>query len=449
MMISTLAPYALGALAALTPPSPVPGKAGDLLAIRVGKAESIAHGTLEHAVILVENGRIVTIGEDLPIERGIPVLDLSDWVAMPGLVNCHSRIGLDRSTGSNNEPHLTPRTEVYPRSETWRELLELGVTTIGLVPAGSSGIPGQALVVRPHGETVDEMVVADKAYLKIHLQANSTSKKALRDAFEKVDKHNEKVEKAREKWEKDQEKKKKSSRRSRSKKDDDEKEKDEKEKDEKEEEGKKGEDKKEDEDKKDEASGPFEPPVPDPKIVPFIELREGRLTAMMSIKKAAGFLHLLDALGDEEINWFLQNSLRDDIDTYEVAERIGERELLVVTNPRITLQVHSRRERNIPAELARAGAKIAFIPLRDTLDSHREWMSDVGFLVSRGLPRDAALAAVTHEAARALGLDEELGSLDEGKQANIVFWDGDPLEPASRIQAVMLEGRFVVGEVER
>jgi imidazolonepropionase-like amidohydrolase len=48
-----------------------------------------------------------------------------------------------------------------------------------------------------------------------------------------------------------------------------------------------------------------------------------------------------------------------------------------------------------------------------------------------------------------LGLEERLGSLDVGKDANLILWSGDPLEPASRIQAVMLEGEFVSGEVGR
>jgi imidazolonepropionase-like amidohydrolase len=42
---------------------------GDLLAIKVGRAETVSQGVIEHAVILVENGKIVEIGQDLPIER--------------------------------------------------------------------------------------------------------------------------------------------------------------------------------------------------------------------------------------------------------------------------------------------------------------------------------------------------------------------------------------------
>ena len=47
----------------------------DLLAVRVGRAETVSKGVIEHAVIFVEDGKIVMIGEDLPIERGIPIFD--------------------------------------------------------------------------------------------------------------------------------------------------------------------------------------------------------------------------------------------------------------------------------------------------------------------------------------------------------------------------------------
>ena len=83
--------------------------APDLLAIRVGRAETISNGTLEHAVILIEGGKIATVGEDLVVERGIPVIDKPDWVVMPGLVNAYSRLGLD-GRGSSNATVRCSRT---------------------------------------------------------------------------------------------------------------------------------------------------------------------------------------------------------------------------------------------------------------------------------------------------------------------------------------------------
>ena len=81
-----------------------PTLGGDLLAIRVGRAETISQGSIENAVILVEDGKIVTVGEDLPVERGIPVLDRPEWVVTPGLLNCHSRLGMDSRGGNGFEP---------------------------------------------------------------------------------------------------------------------------------------------------------------------------------------------------------------------------------------------------------------------------------------------------------------------------------------------------------
>ncbi len=435
-----------------------PSAQDGLLAIRVGKAETVSQGTLEHAVILIEDGKIVEIGEDLPIERGIRILDRPNWVATPGLVNCHSRAGMDGRAGRGFDPELRASGELYARQDIWRELLEAGVTTLGLYPPGA-GIPGQAVAIRPRGEAIEDMLIAEDAYLKINIGASQALKKMLREAFEKLAEYDEKVQKAREKWEKEQEQKKSKSK-SKPKKEEKTEEKKEGAEEKKEEEKKEGglgqsqeekkkEEEKKEEGKKDESKEKFVPPEPDPKVKPFLELRAGRLQAMMSITKAADYLHLLDVIEKKDFPWFLQVPLRDDIDLYEVAPKIGERGLRVVLTPFVTLQPNTRRERNLPAELQRAGAKIALVPRGDRVEDHERWMFDVGRLVAAGLDRQAALASVTLEPARALGLEERLGSLDKGKDANLVLWSGDPFEPQSRIQAVMLEGRFVHGEVGR
>ena len=442
--------------------SALPGNGAELLAIRVGRAETISHGPLEHAVILVEGGKIVAIGEDLPIERGIPILDRPEWVVTPGLVNCHSRAGLDGNAGRSFDPELRAAAELYGRQDVWKELLEAGVTTLGLYPPGS-GIPGQAVAVRPKGATAEEMIVRDGAYLQVYIGANPSLKKMLAEAFEKLDEYDEKVKKAREKWDKEQEQKKSKSKskaktESSEKKEstgDKEKEQDEKEKEKKEGDGQassqdeKDEKEKEKKEEPKEDSGAFVPPEPEAKVKPFVDLRDKRLSAVMSISKAADYLHFLDAIGERDFRWSLHVPLRDDLDLYEVAAKLGEKKASVVMTPLVTLQPNTRRERNLPAELARAGAKVVLLPRGDGVADHERWMFDVGRLVAAGLERQAALAAVTLEAARVLGLEERLGSLDVGKDANLILWSGDPLEPASRIQAVMLEGEFVSGEVGR
>jgi len=413
-----------GALAGLLLLAAAPARA-ELLAIRVGKAETIANGTIEHAVILVENGKIVQIGEDLPIERGIRVVDRPDLVVTPGLVDCFSRLGLDSHAGNQFEPQAKASDELWAGGDPWREALKFGVTTIGLYPPGG-GVPGQATAIQPYGDTAEDMILSDGCYLTIFMQTSSQSKKQLADAFEKVDKYEEKVAKDKEKWEKALEKQKK----------DDKKKKDDKETE------------KDDEERVPEV---FVPADPDPKVAPFLALRNKTLKALFSIEKASDYLHTLDALGKEDIDFFVRAPLRDDIDLFEIAKQLGERKLTVVLEPEITLQPNSRRERNIPAELATAGAKIAFTPSasRRGGEDLEHWMVDVGRMVAYGMDRQAALAAVTLEPARVLGLDGRLGSLEKDKDANMVFWTGDPLEPTSRVQAVMIGGELVHGEVQR
>ena len=467
--------FSAAALSSLLLSFAEPQHSGGLLAYRVGKAETISQGTIEHAVILVDGGKILAVGEDLPVERGIPVIEKPSWTVMPGLVNCYTRIGLDGEAGGGFTPAAEAKNELWPRQDVWGELLELGVTTLGLYPPGT-GIPGMAVAIRPHGETVEEMVLAEHAYLKAFLQSDPGSKKMLRKGFEEVDKYEEKVAKAREKWEKEQEKKDKKNAGKKKKEGEEQKEsgKEEEKKEEKKDEKKedkqvdepavsagaaqaqdedKDKDKEEEKKKADEKKKEgevFVPPPPEPDIKPFVDLRRGKLAALFRIQKAGDYLHLLQVIEEEkEMVWRLRVPLRHDIDLFFVADKLGERKLDVVLDPLLTFQPNSRRERNIPAEVAAAGAHVALVPPDDSLGGYRVWLTAVGSLIRAGLTREAALASVTLVPARVLGLDARLGSLEAGKDANLVFFDGDPFEPSSRVQAVMLEGELVYERSER
>jgi imidazolonepropionase-like amidohydrolase len=65
-----------------------------------------------------------------------------------------------------------------------------------------------------------------------------------------------------------------------------------------------------------------------------------------------------------------------------------------------------------------------------------------------GLGVDRALAAVTLDAARILGIDDRLGSVEPGKVADLVLYDGDPFEHATHVTATIQEGRVVYSRAE-
>ena len=400
--------FGLAGAIALTAPS----FASDLYALKVRRAETVSHGTIEHAVLLIENGKIVTIGQDLEIERGIPVIDRSDLTVTPGFVDCYSHMGMNGGGPSGTYPWLQAKTELYPSEEIYGELAKLGVTTLGLYPPGN-GIPGQAVAISPTGTSMDDMVLSDSAYLKSVVGSNSSSRSMLESAFEKVDKYKESVEKAREKWDKEMEKWENDNK------------------------------KKKDDEEKDPKPDPFQAPEPDGVASTMMKVLDGELHMMFGIRKAADYLHLVDFIEGREFEYSLRVPLRNDIDMYEVADKLGAAKRRVVMEPRLTIMAWTMRERNIPAELARAGAEVVLIPDNDSLGGAKEWRNDVGHLIKNGMDRQAALRAMTLAPAMELRLGDRLGSLEVGKDANLIFFDGDPFQPTTKLVSVMVGGEFV------
>ncbi|MEM8709381.1 MAG: amidohydrolase family protein [Planctomycetota bacterium] len=399
---------------------------GDFFAIKARRVEIGNGEVMEHAVILVEDGEIVTMGQDLPIERGIPVIELDEnQVVMPGIVNPYSRFGMTGSGYNDSRPYVMASSELYP-SGAYETFLKYGMTTVAQYPAGQ-GVPGQAVALRPTGDTAEDMVLEDGVYLKFVMRNSSSAKRNLTDGFKKADDHLAKVESEREKFEK------KNSKKSSSKKS-------------------KDDDKKSSSSKsssKSKSKAKFVPPKPDQRVQPFLDLRDGSLQALFSIRNAASYAHLVDAVGDEEFEWHLRVPLTRDIDVFHVKDEIGEQGCFVLMEPLITLMPGTMRQRNLPAEFERAGAKLVLLPRRDTGEGFKAFLEDVGVMIGAGLDRKAAVQAITHRPAAFLGLDEEVGTLQEGRRANLLVFNGDPFQAGTKLEAVMLDGQFVSGDMDQ
>ena len=66
---------------------------------------------------------------------------------------------------------------------------------------------------------------------------------------------------------------------------------------------------------------------------------------------------------------------------------------------------------------------------------------EAAIAAANGLPQEAALAAITRDAAQILGIEDRVGSLEAGKDADLVLFDGDPLEYTSHVCTVIVDGR--------
>ena len=95
----------------------------------------------------------------------------------------------------------------------------------------------------------------------------------------------------------------------------------------------------------------------------------------------------------------------------------------------------------MPAELSKRGVKIAFA----SFDAHqvRNLPYAAGFAVAFGLPYDEAMKALTLYPAQIWGVDDQLGSLDVGKTANVVIANGDPLDVKTDVKYVFIQGKSI------
>lgn len=94
------------------------------------------------------------------------------------------------------------------------------------------------------------------------------------------------------------------------------------------------------------------------------------------------------------------------------------------------------------ALLQRAGVRVAIAPNPSSVDAHqaRLALQLAGNAAANGMPWDAAFAAVSRTPAEIFGVGDRLGRLERGYLADVVVWDGDPLEVTSAPTAVFIEG---------
>jgi imidazolonepropionase-like amidohydrolase len=124
---------------------------------------------------------------------------------------------------------------------------------------------------------------------------------------------------------------------------------------------------------------------------------------------------------------------------FEMADEIAAAGVTVLLGP----PRGSDREMRNAAVLANAGVPIAF---QTAGWSPREgWLRTAATLAREyGVARDTALAGLTTVAAKAAGVDRRIGMLRTGYDADIVVFDGDPLEPTSRVVLVIVDGTMTI-----
>jgi imidazolonepropionase-like amidohydrolase len=96
----------------------------------------------------------------------------------------------------------------------------------------------------------------------------------------------------------------------------------------------------------------------------------------------------------------------------------------------------------VPAGLAKRGVRFALVSGDDEAAPHVSLIEQARWAVRGGLAVDDALAAVTLSPARILGVEDRLGSVEVGKDADLVLYDGDPFSYTTQVVAVLVDGKI-------
>lgn len=447
-----------GALPGMTPQEESKSN-GNLTVVKAGTVITVSGETLKNASIVIRNGIVEAVGTNVDYPFGAHVIDVPNSVVMPGLIDPVSAY-VNLNGGRGVKPNQTFGEDLFIDGDRFEPLLAFGYTTLGLDPRGGP-IPGRELVVRTSGKDTQAMTLTAEGPIKMTMNDPRSDKSNLVRAFKSAHAEIEKIRKAREAWEKKQKAKKKPSPKPAPK----------------------------------PAPKPSPKPKPKPKpksgtleikkpakakdatfkappvnplyrpLVDLIEKKKG-VTAIIefgrnqvnswgvSITPAGCYEHLRTFLEEEPFahSFRIFNgvvgknspfSVTPETDVNLIAEALGKEKALVALFPNINHYPYTRDQYNLGLKLFRAGCKVVYLPEQSRWSEYAIMFEKLARMVRYGFPREEILKTVTLHPAEMLGMSDRLGSIEKGKEANLVFLSGDPLAFDTRVEKVMIRGELI------
>jgi imidazolonepropionase-like amidohydrolase len=387
---------------------------GSTVAITGGRVVPVTADPVENGTVLIEDGKITAVGADLAVPDGAQVIDAAGQWVLPGFIEVHGHVGVHEEAqgwaGSDTNEMTEPVTAqvraldaINPADLGFRDAITGGVLAVNVNPGSGNPIGGQTVALRCWGRTVDEMLLREPSGLKSALGENpkrvygeqgkmpSTrlgTAAVIRGAFVAAANYLAKLDAEAAKPEADR--------------------------------------KPVDRDLKLEALGRVLR-----REIPWRQHchRADDIATALRIAEEFGYDLVIDH-GTE---------------AHLVADLLAARNIPVIIGPLFTsrskVELLNRSLAN-PGRLARAGVTIAITTDHPVVPIHF-LVHQATLAVKEGLDRDTALAALTINPARIAGVDGRLGSIEPGKDADLVLWSGDPLDVFSRAQRALIGGREI------
>jgi imidazolonepropionase-like amidohydrolase len=398
--------------------SPARDKAVAFRGARIHTAEG---PPIDKGVLVVEKGKIVAIGPagETSVPEGATVVDVSGKVIIPGLVDTHSHIGVwprphvpahnDGNEGSGPvQAGLRAEDSLFPDDPGIRMAVAGGVTTANVMPGSGNVIGGQTLYVKLRGRTVAAMRIKGGKVLGGLKMANGENPKRFNwDRKMPPATRMKLAALQREQFLKARAYRKRRADHSKAK-----------------------------------AAGKEAPaPEADPALDAVVEVLERKRTVHFHTHRADDLMTALRLAKEFDFEIVLHHATEG----YRVARELAARKvpvsLTLVDSPGGKLEAAGLIEENA-AILERAGVLVA-INTDDAITESRFFLRTGAIAVRGGMSEDSALKALTINGARMLHLEDRLGSLAKGKDADFAILSGPPFSVYTQVLRTYVDGACV------
>jgi imidazolonepropionase-like amidohydrolase len=391
----------------------------DTYAIRNVRIITVTGPVIENGTVVIANGKIAAVGANASVPPGAKVIDGKGLSVYPGMMDADTEIGLteigsvagsvDTNEIGDNNANIHVDVAIRPDSSHIAVTRVNGITSALTAPRGGL-IAGQSAIVNLDGWTAREMILKSPVAMHINWpgggggrgfggefggqQRSATElrreqdrqieslKKILRDAAAYGD-----AKDARAK----------------------------------------------------------DPSLPkqnvDLKLEALIPVVRGQMPVVINANLERDIKSAIAFVGEMKLKAIISGGA----EAYRVADQLKAKNIPVIVGP--VLRMPAREDDPYDAAfanaglLSKAGVKIAF----QTNDSaySRNLPYHAGMAAAFGLPKEEALKAVTIYPAEIFGIADRVGSIEQGKIANLIVTDGDPLEIRTQIKHVFINGRDI------
>lgn len=376
------------------------------VAVKAGILHTMGGERIEDGVVLIESGKITAVGPSSRVEIPDGYEVISAQVVTPGLIDAHTVVGLagalnqdhDQDQLENSSP-IQPQLRAFdaynPKERLVSWLRSFGVTTIHTGHGPGNLISGQTMVTKTVDDLGEERVLLPVASVAATLGSAATEAgKAPGTRSKAVAMLRAKLLAAQEY------------------------------------------------EQKQAAAEGAEKPARDLELESLVLVLRSQVPLLVTVDRATDILTALRLAEEFKIRLWLDGAS----EAYLVLDQIKESGFPVILHSTMARSFGEQENLSMTtaAKLQEAGIPFA---LQSGFESYvpktRVVLFEAALAAGRSLNWEAALAAITIDAARILGVANRIGSIEVGKDADLALFDGDPFEYTTHVTGVLINGQKV------